>query len=92
MILRASSDDTDARHSQAAQGTDRVHPQAGSCQTAKDKAITPFEGRSGDLLPFWAGSRQTSDLGRRSGPTKERRNELIPLPNRPDGGIVSFLR
>jgi hypothetical protein len=30
------SDDTDARHSQDGQGTDREHPQAGSYQTAED--------------------------------------------------------
>jgi hypothetical protein len=35
------SDDTDARHSQGAQGTDREHPQADSCQTAKDDGGKP---------------------------------------------------
>ena len=35
------SDDTDARHSQGVQGTDRVHPLAGSCQTAKDDGGKP---------------------------------------------------
>ena len=35
------SDDTDACHSQGAQRTGREHPQAGSCQTAKDDGGKP---------------------------------------------------
>jgi hypothetical protein len=37
----ASVRHTDACHSQGAQGTDREHPQAGSCQTAKDDGGKP---------------------------------------------------
>src|SRR5947207_13451665 len=39
--LRASSDDTDARYRQGAQGTDTEHFQAGSRQTAKDHGRKP---------------------------------------------------
>ncbi len=35
------SDDTDACHSQGSQATNREHPQAGSCQTAKDDGGKP---------------------------------------------------
>jgi hypothetical protein len=74
--LRASSDTTDARHSQAAQGIDREHPQAGSGQTAKDNAITPVEGRTGDVSPFGM-DRDSERSGTAIGayePTKERNN------------------
>ena len=37
-LLRTSVRHTDACHSQGTQGTDREHPQAGSCQTAKDES------------------------------------------------------
>src|SRR5208283_5335194 len=40
-LLHASVRHTDACHSQGAQGTDREHPQAGSCQTAKDDGGKP---------------------------------------------------
>ncbi len=40
-VLRASVRHTDACHSQGAQGTDSEHPQAGSCQTAKDDGGKP---------------------------------------------------
>ncbi len=40
-LFRASVRHTDACHSQGAQGTDREHPQAGSCQTAKDDGGKP---------------------------------------------------
>jgi len=39
--LRASVRHTDARHRQGAQGTNREHPQASSCQTAKDDGGKP---------------------------------------------------
>src|SRR4051794_17300935 len=41
-VIRAlRSDNTDACHSQGAQGTDSEHPQAGSCQTAEDDGGQP---------------------------------------------------
>ena len=75
------SDNTDACHSQGAQGTDREHPQAGSCQTAKDDGGKPgvrFLARSKRGTRF----RTASPLG---GTRQRRRRFCSPWVGRDQG-------
>ena len=72
---------TDACHSQDAQGTDREHPQAGSCQTAKDDGGKPgvrFLARS----KRGTGFRTASPL---AGTRQRRRRFCSPLVGRDQG-------
>ncbi len=78
---RASVRHTDACHSQGAQGTDAEHPQAGSCQTAKDDGGKPgvrFLARSKRGTRF----RTTSLLG---GTRQRRRRFCSPWVGRDQG-------
>ena len=80
-LLRASVRHTDACHSQGAQGTDREHPQAGSCQTAKDDGGKPgvrFLARSKRGTRF----RTASPLG---GTRQRRRRFCSPWVGRDQG-------
>ena len=77
----ASVRHTDACHSQGAQGTDREHPQAGSCQTAKDDGGKPgvrFLARSKRGTRF----RTASPLG---GTRQRRRRFCSPWVGRDQG-------
>ena len=77
----ASVRHTDACHSQGAQGTDAEHPQAGSCQTAKDDGGKPgvrFLARSKRGTRF----RTTSLLG---GTRQRRRRFCSPWVGRDQG-------
>ena len=79
--VRASVRHTDACHSQHRQGTDAEHPQAGSCQTAKDdggKAAVRFLARSKRGTRF----RTTSLLG---GTRQRRRRFCSPWVGRDQG-------
>ena len=80
-LLRTSVRHTDACHSQGAQETDREHPQAGSCQTAKDDGGKPgmrFLARSKRGTRF----RTASPLG---GTRQRRRRFCSPWVGRDQG-------